>query len=112
MKILYSVLGLELTGELNKYANGKVKRLTRRIPRKLRAQAECQVEFAQAVRKGVKYSTCSVTLMFDDTVFRAKETTQHMYAALDIAAVQIEQQVKDHARSQHSGLLKRRFRTG
>ena len=111
MTIGYSTKGLELTNELEKYANGKVVRLRRRIPRRLRAHASCKVAFVQVTRKGTKFSTCEVTLALDRVEFKAKETTLHMYAALDVAAVYIEQQLRDYVRTQRHGLLRRRPHT-
>jgi len=99
MKIRYSAQGFELTGELEKYAAGKLARLSRRVPRRFRAKAAYEVVFRQTTRKGVKINTCSIVLKLPDAEFTAKETTRHMHAALDIAAVQIERQLKDYARS-------------
>ncbi len=98
MKIGYLARGFELTGELEKYAGSKLARINRKIPRRFRAQAACNVAFAEATRKGVKLNTCSMTLTLLDAEFTATETTRHMHSALDIAAVQIEQQLKDYAR--------------
>lgn len=111
MKIHFSVNGIEMTSDLEKYANKKVARLSRRVPRRLRVSTDCHIMFTQAVRKGVKYNTCDIVLSLDGNELRTRETTQHMYAALDIAAVQIEQQLKDLDRRDHVGLIRRHFRT-
>ena len=105
MKINYSTRGFELTGELEKYANGKLARLNRKVPRRFRAKATCHVEFVQATRKGMKINTCDMTLTLHDAEFTTRETTRHMHAALDIAAVQIEQQLKDYARNHRRRLF-------
>ena len=105
MTIRYSVKGLTLTSELEKYANGKVVRLNRRIPRRFRAHAGCKVTFVQVTRKGTKFNTCDITLTLDGVEFKAKETTLHMYAALDVAVVYIEQQLRDYSRTQRRRLL-------
>ncbi|HEY4161339.1 MAG TPA: HPF/RaiA family ribosome-associated protein [Candidatus Saccharimonadales bacterium] len=99
MKIRYMAQGFELTGELEKYAGGKLARLNRKVPRRFRAKAACEVAFTQTTRKAVKVNTCSIVFKLPDAEFTAKETTRHMHAALDIAAVQIEQQLKDYAGS-------------
>lgn len=112
MKIHFSSKGLELTVELEKYAARKVTHLSRRIPRKLRPAAGCNVSFARATQKGAKLNTCTISLTIDDVELKASETTQHMYAALDIASVQIEQQLKDHVRKQLGGMLRRHLRAG
>lgn len=108
MKTLYSADGLELTGELAKYANNKTARLAKKIPRQLRMVAACKVTFSQAVEDAAKMSTCTVVLTLGDTRLEARETTQHMYAALDIAVVHIEQQIENYKRTHPRTLLSRR----
>lgn len=108
MKTLYSAKGLELTGELAKYANAKIAHLARKVPRRLRSRATCKVAFGQVMDDSNKQSTCGITLTFDETKLQAKETTQHMYAALDIASVDIEQQIEEYAHTHRHGLLHRR----
>ena len=111
MKTYFSVTGLTLKPELEKYANAKLARLSRRVPRKYRAQSDFQVELKRAVKQGIKHNTCNITLAFDGAELKAQETTQHMYAALDICAVQIESQLKRHMRERRLGLLRRHFGT-
>ncbi|HSX15998.1 MAG TPA: ribosome-associated translation inhibitor RaiA [Candidatus Saccharimonadales bacterium] len=107
MKIRMSVEGLELTGELEKYASAKLRRLGKFVPRRLRAGAAVEVQFSLHKRKGAKYNTCGISFMLDGTKLKAEETTLHMYTALDVAAVHIEHQLKDYARNN----LRRRLRT-
>jgi ribosome-associated translation inhibitor RaiA len=74
----------------------------------------CEVRFAQIVRKGTAFNTCTITFTVGKAELRAEETTLHMYAALDIAAVQVERQLADFVATQHkhrlSTRLKRHFR--
>jgi len=112
MKTYVSVTGLTLKPELEKYAAGKLARISRRIPRKYRAQADFQIELKRAVAKDTKHNTCGIVLSFDGVELRAQETTQHMYAALDICAVQIESQLKSHLQENRLGLLHRLKRAG
>jgi ribosomal subunit interface protein len=112
MKIHFSVKGIDLTRDLEKYTNHKLTRITRRIPRKLRTAAGYDIAFACVTRRGEKLNTCTIKLTVDDVELKASETTQHMYAALDIATVQIEQQLKDRVRRQFGGILRRHFRAG
>ena len=105
-----SVEGLELTSELEKYASLKLRRLNKFVPRWLRAEAAAEVRFAVVKRKGTKYNTCGITFMLDDAMLKAEETTLHMYTALDVAAVHIEHQLKDHARKQLRYRLTHRLR--
>jgi len=116
MKIRISVSGFELSAELEKYANLKIAHLIRRVPRKLRSAAVCEVLFTQTHRKDTKFSTCSISFAVGNAELRAEETTLHMYAALDIAAVQVERQMADYVATQYKhrlrARLKRYFRRG
>jgi len=104
MKLLFSATGFTLTGELEKYATNKLARLTRQVPRQLRPAASCALDFTLVQQPDVKFSTCALTLTMDGESFKAEETTQHMYAALDIAVVHLEQQLKDYAARHKPGL--------
>lgn len=115
MKIHLSASGFELTSELEKYANTKVAQLVRQVPRKLRPTAVCKIHFTQKLPpKAVAMNTCSITFSLDAAELKAEETTQHMYVALDIAAVHIAHQLADYATKQRKehlrSRLKRRFR--
>lgn len=98
MRIYIAAKGLELTGDLEKYAHSKLARLNRKLPRKLRAQAGCEVLLGQRKRGGRQVSTCEIMLSVGENLFTAKESTQHIHAALDVAAAHVEQQVKQGLR--------------
>lgn len=107
MKIHITAKGVDLTSELEKYANNKVARIARKVPRRVRAFSSCKVRFSQTTRKGTKYSMCTLTLWLGETELKAEETTQHLYAALDIASVHIEHQLKTYIRRNHRGPISR-----
>lgn len=108
MGIRYIVKGLELTDDLEKYANGKVVRLTKKIPRRMRSEAMCEITFMQVLRKSSKVSTCHIVVKLGNVEFQAEEATQHLYAALDITVVDVEQQITKYLRSLRRSLLPRR----
>jgi ribosomal subunit interface protein len=114
MRVRYSATGYELTRDLEKYTAAKVARLNRKLPRKFRGSADCEVSFEQAHRKGNKFNTCTLSLRFDSTELKASETTLHMYAALDIASVHVEQQLKSYLKGRQNrgawGRIKRSIR--
>lgn len=109
MKIRLSTSDFDLTLELEKYANIKLAALSRKVPRRMRPQAFCDVHFTQVRRKGAKFNTCVIGLTIDDTKLRAEETTLHMYTSLDIAVVHIERQLNDYA-AKHRHRLNARLR--
>lgn len=113
MKVRLTSTGYDMTSELEKYADGKAADMAKPLPHKLRATADCWIHFTQVTKKDVVYNTCTVTFRVQDTELKAEETTLHMYSALDIASVHIEQQLEDYiARRKKHRLrtgLKRRF---
>jgi ribosome-associated translation inhibitor RaiA len=101
MHIEITTKGFELTSELDKYTRSKLARIARRIPRALREEASCSVQFKQAVLGDDKTNSCVIRLTAGDTVFGATETTLHTYAALDIVVAHVEGELKMY-RATHS----------
>jgi ribosomal subunit interface protein len=98
MKTQLTVSGFELSAELEKYTNQKLAFLVRRIPRTERDAAECTIKFTRKREKGAEIKSCRIIVEFADQKFRAKEITQHMYTALDIASVDMVQQLRNYKR--------------
>lgn len=94
MKIQITATGFELTPDLQKYTRHKLKQVSHKLPRKMRLATTCTVNYQQVVRAGTKYNTCELTLAFGNVTLASKETTPHMYAALDVTAVHLEQQIR------------------
>jgi ribosomal subunit interface protein len=111
MTVRFTAVGFDLDAELDKYAARKVAHMSRHVPRKEKADAVCEVQFTHGKRKGIKYSTCAITFkLHEANELKAEETTQHMYAALDIAAVRIEQQLEDFAKRQKKHRVRNRLK--
>jgi ribosomal subunit interface protein len=105
MKTHFIVSGFELNAELEKYAHHKLLEIGRQVPRSVRAEASCTIHFDQKRKKDAKLNTCTVVVVLPDTELHSRETTSHMYAALDIATVNINQQLRDYtARNRVRGL--------
>lgn len=104
-----SAEGFDLTPKLQKYTAGKVKDIEKYIPRKSRQAAVLAIHFKEA-KKG-KEKTCTLALQLPHETLAAKETTTHMYAAFDIAVVEIRRQLAEY-KGKHSkyGLRHRLFR--
>ncbi len=94
-----SAEGFDLTPKLQKYLTGKVKDIEKYIPRKARESAVLAVHFK--VSKKGQEKTCTLALQLPQKTLSAHETTGHMYAALDIATVEIRRQLADY-KSTHS----------
>ena len=97
MKIYYVAESFDLTKELEKYSERKAKQLRRIVPRQLRKNAVCQMEFTRKLQGDKKLNTCCVTLEVADTELKVTETTQHMYASLDVATVHMQHQLADYS---------------
>ncbi|MFZ1248740.1 MAG: ribosome-associated translation inhibitor RaiA [Candidatus Saccharimonadales bacterium] len=94
-----SAEGFDLTPKLKKYTAGKVKDIEKYIPRKARAAAVLAVHFKQT-RKG-QAKTCTLALELPKETLAARETTTHMYAALDITTVELRRQIAEY-KGKHS----------
>lgn len=107
MYIKFQAAGDELTPELQKYTYRKLTPLVRRMPRPMRASARFVVSFERRTTKKQTVGSCKIICAAAGQVWTAQETTQHIYAALDIAVVQIEQQCKQYVHREHTTLLGR-----
>jgi ribosomal subunit interface protein len=111
MKTHFVASNFDLTIDLEKYARHKLIEIGRWVPRALRAQASCTINFDQKIRGELKLNTCTIVIVLPDVELHASETTSHMYAALDIAAVNINQQLREYARrNQTRGVRIRMYR--
>ncbi len=94
-----SAEGFDLTPKLQKYAAGKVRDIEKYIPRKARASAALAVHFKEE-KKG-KEKTCTLALQLPHETLAVRETTSHMYAALDIATVEMRRRLAQY-KGKHS----------
>lgn len=95
--------------DLEKYTSGKLDDVEKEIPRNLRRYAHIEVRFESRVVSGKRENTCAMDLRLPREVFTATETTQHIYAALDIAAADIAEQLIAY-KAGHPGLFRQRLR--
>jgi ribosomal subunit interface protein len=96
MKLHIHATGFDLDSELEKYVEGKLPSIYKTLPRKLRSEASCDIAFDQSVKGSDKMSTCSLSVRFENVQLEVTESTQHMYAALDIAVVYMHQQLENY----------------
>lgn len=107
MYIKFQAAGDELTPELQKYTYHKLAPLVRRMPRAIRSTARFVVSFERRTAKKQTVGSCKIICAAAGQVWTAQETTQHIYAALDIAVVQIEQQCKKYIKIHRPSLAAR-----
>jgi ribosomal subunit interface protein len=91
--------GFDLTPKLRKYTSGKVRAIEKYIPRYARQSAALAVHFKVA-KKGQE-KTCTLALELPHETLAVRETTEHMYAALDIATVEMRRKLADY-KGKHS----------
>ena len=94
-----SAEGFDLVPKLQKYTAGKVKDIEKYIPRKSREAAVLAIHFKLS-RKG-RDKTCTLALQLPHETLSTSETTSHMYAALDIATVELRRQLAEY-KGRHS----------
>lgn len=95
--------------DLEKYTGGKLDDVEKEIPRNLRRYAHVEVRFESRTVNGKKENTCTVDLRLPREVFTATETTQHIYAALDIATAEIAEQLMAY-KAGRPGVFRQRLR--
>lgn len=114
MKLDISAVHYELSEKLEAYVTRKCHRLETYIPRAARESAHVVVRVKQAGGKGAPKRTCDITLHLPHENLQASETTQHMYAAVDIAVAHVQHQLAEykarHGRMTLRQQLRRRFR--
>lgn len=97
------------TPALEKYIQQKVTATEKYVPRILRESAHLQINMHQAGPEGNRRCTCEIGLKIPSFSVHAKETTQHMYAAVDVAIAHIRQQLAEYKAQQQPAKLRHRL---
>ncbi len=93
LKVIITGEKFELTPKLERYIHKKMLTLQKYIPRTARESAQIEVRLKQITSKTKETNTCDLTLYLPKASLHAKETTEHMYAAFDVAVASIQHQV-------------------
>jgi len=99
LEYTFSADGFESLPKLKKYCSTKLVTLEKYVPRRARASAKLDVRFWLDHAKRQK--TCRLVLVLPEAVLTVTETTDHAYAALDIAAAEIKRQLAEY-KAKHS----------
>lgn len=83
---------LDATDKLKKYLARKVRELEKYVPLAVRESAELAVH----MRADTSGKTCSLTLRVPGSVLAAHETTEHIYASIDVAVADIRRQLREY----------------
>ena len=92
---------------LRKYVEKKIGRLDKYLPRAHRDSVHAVVELKEAKAKDKKQYTCAVTMHLPHGDLNATESTQNMYAAIDIVEAKLKQQIQKYKDSHANGKLAR-----
>ena len=96
LKVVITGEKFELTPKIERYIQKKMKSLEKYIPRAARESAQAEVRLKQSPSKIKQSATCDLTLYLPKASLHAKETTEHMYAAFDVAVASIQQQIAEY----------------
>jgi ribosomal subunit interface protein len=111
MKLELSGIDYTISPKLHLYAEKKVQKLEKYVPRSARASAHVEVRLKQKLVKGVNHSTCEITLHLPHENLQASETTQHMYAAVDVATAHLRNQIASYKEKYMPAKLRHRLRS-
>lgn len=93
--------------DLRKYVGKKIGRLDQYMTRHARQSAHAEVKLTESKIKTRKQSTCDVIIFLPQETLATKETTQNMFAAVDIVEAKLKNQLKKY-KNKHNPRLHRR----
>lgn len=97
--------GVEPTDKLKKYILRKVRELEKYVPLKAREPAELTVH----LQTDADGKTCRLSLALPHDTLAAHETTEHLYAALDITMAELRRQLVEYKSRRSAHALRRRI---
>ena len=89
-------VNLKIDANLRKYAEKKIGKLDKYIPRHARDSVHVKVYLKERVIKTKKECTCEVMLVLPKESINTKESTINMYAAIDIVETKLKNQLKKY----------------
>lgn len=99
----------DIDKKLYDYAEKKIGKLDRYMPRRVRESAHAEVFLKEKKIKTKKECTCEVVMRLPKETITVKETTMNMFAALDIVETKLKNQLKKYKDTHHSVRLRRRL---
>lgn len=93
-----SIVGLkvELDEDIKRYANRKIGRLDRYLPKHARQSAHAEIRLRDAKKAHGNRYECEVVLHLPSETITAKDSTLNVYAAVDIVEQKIKNQLKKY----------------
>lgn len=109
LKLTIEGVHASVDADLEKYAQKKIGGLEKYIPRHARQSAHAEVILKKEASKDKNKFTCEITVYLPHEVLNSKETTQHLYAAIDVASAKTHHQLTKYKDEYGSPRLHRRI---
>lgn len=96
MKVVIEGKNIELTGAIKDYVNGKLHRLEKHFGNIIKGH---DVKVKLSVEKNPRISNSNkaeVTIFLDGNIVRSEESTENMYASIDLVANKLERQIEKY----------------
>ncbi|CAN5351188.1 hypothetical protein BH09PAT4_BH09PAT4_03850 [soil metagenome] len=108
-KFEMSATHLELDDRLKKYITRKLGNIDKYLSKHIRPSAHLEVRLKEHKSKGQKQSVCDVTLYLPHDTIKIRESTQNIFASVDIVEAKLKQQVRRYKESRTDGKRRRRL---
>ncbi len=95
--------------KLKAYTTKKIGKLDKYLPRYARSSAHIEVKLKESNSKSKKQYTCEVILHLPHDILTTKETTQNMYAAVDIVEAKLRNLIRAYKEKHQSSKFHRRM---
>lgn len=108
-KFELSATHLELDERLKKYVTKKLANVDKYLNRHARPSAHLEVRLKEHKAKGQKQSVCDVLLHLPHDTIKIQESTQNIFASIDIVEAKLKQQIRTYKERHTDGKRRRRL---
>jgi ribosomal subunit interface protein len=106
-KFELSATHLEMDEKLKKYITKKLATVDKYMSRHIRPSAHLEVRLKELRANGQKQSVCDVTLHLPHETIKITESTQNIFASVDIVEAKLKQQIRNY-KELHTDAKRRR----
>jgi len=108
-KFELSATQMELDERLKKYATKKLAYIDKYLSKHVRSSAHLEVRLKEHKSGGQKQSVCDVLLHLPHDTIKIRESTQNIFASIDIVEAKLKQQVRHYKELHTDGKRRRRL---
>lgn len=109
LKLTIEGIHMNINPDQGKYIRKRMNRLEKYVPRRARASAHAEVTLKKQPLKARHNFTCEISLYLPQEILNCQETTQHPYAAIDVATAKLQTQIEKYKDEHGSPKLRRRL---